>query len=221
MSAATSPVETITMNTATSLAGRPSRHTSRGKGGPSRVPLFALVLAIAALGLLGGEMILRLKAVLAGHLIERALSAHLCDGRSHPPWGWADHHPIARLEAFGPGIRQPVLSSATGSSLAFGAGHLDGTAGIGQPGNCVIAGHRDTVFEGLQRFKAGDSVALQTATGKFRYRVKELLILDKTDTWILDPTPTETLTLLTCYPFDSLIRGPRRYAVVCERVAMD
>jgi len=38
------------------------------------------------------------------------LSAHLEDGKAHPPWGWADMHPIGSIEVPGLAVRRVVLS---------------------------------------------------------------------------------------------------------------
>jgi sortase A len=34
---------------------------------------------------------------------------------------------------------------------------------------------------------------------------------------VLDPTPTATLTLITCYPFDYIGPAPQRFIVRAER----
>jgi len=39
---------------------------------------------------------------------------------------------------------------------------------------------------------------------------------DQTD--LLDPTPQDRLTLLTCYPFGALLRSPWRYVVTASAV---
>jgi len=119
-----------------------------------RLILLGSLLLIGVGGLLlGRHGYLAAKAVVADRLIDRAFLAHLADGRIHRPWGWADMHPIAVLEVGRLGVRRTVLRGASGESLAFGVGHVDGTAPPNAPGNCVLAGHRDRAFAFLADLK--------------------------------------------------------------------
>jgi sortase (surface protein transpeptidase) len=107
----------------------------------------AISLAIAFLFLAGRSTWMGAKSLLAEHLIARAFSAHVRDGDAHVPWSWADVHPVASLEVPRLGIRRHVLTGASGSSLAFGIGHLDGTSPPNGNGNCVLVGHRIDLLE--------------------------------------------------------------------------
>lgn len=181
-----------------------------------RRTLFAvsLVLAVSGVSLLGGQAYMRTKALAAALLIERAWAWHLIDGRPHRPWSWADTHPIARLEIPRLGVRRTVLEGASGSSLAFGLGHVSGTAFPGTPGNAAIAGHRDSWAAFLKDLRAGDEVRLQTRSGDWQgYRVTGIDIVSRHETRVLDPGSSSRLTLITCYPFDGVLRSPWRYVV--------
>ena len=127
---------------------------------------------------------------------------------------------MARLEVPRLGIREIVLSGTSGRSLAFGPGHMDGTAGPGEAGNCVLAGHRDTSFAFLEQLVAGDAVILETPSGRrVEYRVTDLRVVDQRDTWLAAETAIPTLTLVTCWPFHALTSGgPGRYVVRAETV---
>ena len=95
------------------------------------------------------------KAAVASVLIEHALERTLADGRPRAPWAWADFHPVARLRV--PlGLDQPVLSGATGATLAFGLGRVSGHRDWP-----VLAGHRDTWAAFLQDLRVGDRVVLE------------------------------------------------------------
>jgi sortase A len=176
----------------------------------------AALASTAGLTLLREQAYLRAKAWLAGRLIERAYGAHLADGKPHRPWRWADHHPIARIEVPRLGVRRIVLSGASGSSFAFGLGHVDGTALPGEGGNSVVTGHRDSWAAFLGRLRVGDPVLVETRRGTRRYLVRELRVVHKDQTELLDPTAGPQLTFVTCYPFSRLARGPWRYAVTCS-----
>jgi sortase A len=114
----------------------------------------------------------------------------------------------------------PVLAGASGSTLAFGPGHLDGTAAPGTPGHSVIAGHRDTSFTLLGKLRPDDPVSVQGQDGSWRdYRVTGSAIADARLPWQLPTTPhgRSTLTLVTCWPLDAIVPGgPLRYLVFAE-----
>jgi sortase A len=175
----------------------------------------AVLLTLGGLSLLGEQAYLAAKAAVARALITRAFAAHLADGAVHPPWPWADHHPLAELCVDRLGVRRHVLAGASGSSLAFGVGHVDGTTPPGQSGNCALAGHRNTVFRFLQELIVGDTVRLVTARGERRFLVADCLVVTRETSSPLDSTSGDRLTLITCYPFDALRSGPMRYVVIC------
>ena len=179
-----------------------------------RVLLSGAILLLGAGGaLLGRRGYLEAKAVLAGHLIERAFAAHLRDGQPHRPWTWADTYPIAALELDRLGVRRTVLTGASGTSLAFGAGHIDGTARPNRRGNCVLAGHRDGAFAFLEEVRPGDVLRLRVADSVREYVVDGAGVVARTDIAALGPTIDRRLTLVTCYPFAGLLKSPWRYVV--------
>ena len=180
----------------------------------------ALVLALAGGGLLAEQAWLTAKAQLAEVLIRRAFAAHLRDGAPHRPWNWADMHPVAQLEVPRLGVLRTVLSGASGSSLAFGPGHVDGTAAPNAAGNCALAGHRDGSFAFLHDLRMGDHLTLRTRAGSMRYEVRDLLVAEMGDVALLQPTEEPRVTLITCYPFHGLSRSDLRYVVVLQRSAV-
>ncbi|MCP4546890.1 MAG: class GN sortase [bacterium] len=181
------------------------------------IRLTALILLAGGLGLLGQELFLKAKGLLAERLIERAYAAHLEDGGRHRPWSWADHYPLGELAAPQQGVRRLVISGATGPSLAFAAGHVDGTALPDRPGNCVIAGHRDGAFGFLQDLKPGDVLELSCHGSLKQFTVSTIEVLDRTAIEVLESTTEDRLTLITCHPFAALTPGPERYVVRCVR----
>jgi sortase A len=122
--------------------------------------------------------------------------------------------PKIRLEA-------PVLPDTDDETLDRGVGHIEGTAPPGTDGNLGLAGHRDGFFRGLKDIVAGDLVEVDTLEGKDIYRVERTWIVDPEDVWVLDPTPTRSLTLVTCYPFYFIGSAPKRFIVRAGRVADD
>jgi sortase A len=184
-----------------------------------RVVAAIATLLIASGGvLLGGEAWLSGKAALARVLIDRAFAAHLADGAPHRPWSWADTYPIAHLQVPRLGVGRTVLAGASGSSLAFGAGHLDGTALPNRRGNSVVAGHRDGEFAFLERLRAGDALWLTTREGTWRYRVVELSVRSMWDSRVVEARDGRILTLVTCFPFDAAGATDRRFVAVLRAV---
>jgi sortase A len=187
----------------------------------ARLHLTAVAAACVILGglLLGQQVWLAAKAALAAHLIDRAFAAHLVDGKAHPPWSWADTYPVGRLEVPRLGVRRTVLAGASGNSLAFGPGHMNGTVPPNGPGNSVVAGHRDSWFAFLEQLRVGDEVIVTTRDGTRRYRVSRTDVHSMWDTEVAASTRDTRLTLVTCYPFDGLVGSTQRYVVTCEPVA--
>ena len=139
-------------------------------------------------------------------------------GTASKPWPWADTHPVARLVAPGQDADVLVLAGASGRTLAFGPGHLDGSAQPGDPGNAVITAHRDTHFRFLKDAGTGDLIVVERADGASRhFRIKGTYVADHRALRLPRDTDVPTLTLVTCYPFGALDPGgPLRYVVVAE-----
>jgi sortase A len=187
-----------------------------------------VVLALAVLLIAGsavpfaGAGWIHAKAILAQILLDRSWQARLAgiDEGAAKPWPWADTVPVARLQVPRLEVDQIVLAGASGRSLAFGPGHLTGTALPGERGNSVITGHRDTHFDFIGELKTGDTFRLQRPDGTWaRYRVAGGEVVDAR-TAQLDATPDRSaVTLVTCYPFNSRdYNQPWRYAVFGEEI---
>lgn len=120
---------------------------------------------------------------------------------------------LGRIEIPRLNLAVVILQGTTAQTLRLGAGHIDGTAFPGEPGNVGIAAHRDTFFRPLQNIRAGDEILLQTASGFSSYRVESLQIVDPSDVAVLAPSSAPTLTLVTCYPFHFIGSAPERFIV--------
>jgi len=125
---------------------------------------------------------------------------------------------IGKLAAPTLHITTTVLEGSDDATLRRASGHIEDTPLPGDVGNVGIAGHRDTVFRPLKHAKAGDPLVLTTADRVFRYRITRTFIVDPDDVYVLDPTPTPTLTLVTCYPFEYVGHAPRRFIVKADLV---
>lgn len=181
--------------------------------------ILLIVLPLCGMWQIGSASYIHAKAILAQVLLETAWDKTVHGQQEVKPWPWADTWPISRLDVPGLGIDRIVLAGASGSSLAFGPGHLFGSSLPGQQGNTVIAGHRDTHFRFLKDIQEGELIQLQTLTGKtIRYEVSKIIIVHKKEARYLVNTLENKLTLITCYPFNAIRPGgPLRYLVIAKQ----
>ncbi len=179
--------------------------------------LLLIVLPLCGLWFMGQGSYIHAKAVLAQFLLESAWSETLEGQKEVKPWPWADTWPIARLSAPAYGISHIVLAGASGSSLAFGPGHLFGSAKPEEKGNIIISGHRDTHFSFLENIKKGDHIELQSNKKTSAYQVTNIQIIDKTKIETIPVDTEHKLILITCYPFDAIqAGGPLRYMITAK-----
>ena len=181
-----------------------------------------VLLLLIACWAIGDGLYIRAKAVLAQILLETAWQRSVQGETRARPWSWADTWPVARLQAPRLGIDQIVLAGVSGRVLAFGPGHMSGTALLDEGGNTVVSGHRDTHFKWLKALRQDDELVLTLPQGiDRRYRVSDLSVHHESDTAPLAWEGGTRLTLLTCYPFDAIDPGgPLRYAVTAESVGL-
>lgn len=117
-------------------------------------------------------------------------------------------------------LDKPVIHGDDDDSLKQGVGHYAGSTIPGEQGNVVLSGHTNTVFRPLEYVNIGDEVILEVEYGTYKYKVKDIVIVDEEDPEyvITEVVDYERLTLYTCYPFNTLGRAPQRYVVICEFV---
>jgi LPXTG-site transpeptidase (sortase) family protein len=116
------------------------------------------------------------------------------------------------------GFSEIVAEGDGDDTLDVAIGHLPDTPLPWHPGNSAMAGHRDAQFRPLKDVRVGDRLLLQTQHGTLEYELRETLIVDPDDVWVLDPTDERTLTLITCYPFYFVGNAPQRFVIKAEAV---
>ena len=179
----------------------------------------AIVIACVGLSQIASAAYIHAKAIVAQQLIASAWRQQKDGGVARRPWPWADMRPVARLTAPKQGVELYVLDNSSARALAFGPAHVSGTAAPGSWGNAVIVAHRDTHFAFLAKLAVDEEIDVETAKGAVRYRVREVSIVDRNETRVLDAADSAQLTLITCYPFDAVRPGtPLRYVVVADRI---
>ena len=178
------------------------------------------VLALLGLWQVAQAGWIHAKAIVAQELIESAWKEARAGKVARRPWPWADMRPVARLSVPSKRVELFVLDNASNRALAFGPAHVNGTAALGGTGNSVIVAHRDTHFAFLRNLRADDEIDVETSRGSARYRVREVVIVDRNETRVMEAADSPQLTLITCFPFDAVRPGTTlRYVVIADRVA--
>ena len=180
----------------------------------------AFVLLLAGSFLLSDGCWIRAKAVLAQIMLQHAWEETLRTGETTKAWPWADTWPVARLQIERLGVDLIVLEGESGAVLAFGPGHLPATPIAAKKGNCVLSGHRDTSFSFLQDLAEEDVLSLQISDGSIHQFKVSAMFTRRAETLFLQETDSPVLTLITCYPFNSLTPGTAlRYVVFADRMS--
>jgi sortase A len=121
--------------------------------------------------------------------------------------------PLAILRIPKINLEVPVFNDTDDLTLNRGVGRILGTAQIGQTGNLGIAGHRDGFFRGLKDVVQNDVIEIVRPGQTDLYAITQIQIVDPANVSVLAPTSTQTLTLVTCYPFYYVGNAPQRYIV--------
>jgi sortase A len=114
------------------------------------------------------------------------------------------------------GVSEVVAAGDSDATLKVAIGHLSDTPLPWADGNAVLAAHRDTHFRPLRHVQYDDVIRLKTRRGVFDYRVRDRLIVDPDDVWVIAPSKTRRLTLVTCYPFNYVGSAPQRFVVLAD-----
>ncbi len=180
--------------------------------------LIILLLTVSSFAF-GKAAYIHVKAEVAQMMLEDAWQQTLVDQKPHKPWSWADTFPIAKLSVPTQNIEQLVLSGASGRNLAFGPGLLLSSDSPEKQGYTIIGGHRDTHFEFLQDLQIGEAIVVEDKHGnKHQYEITSTEVHNIEQDQIND-RGEEQLTLVTCYPFNTIeTGGPLRYLVHAKKV---
>jgi sortase A len=145
-------------------------------------------------------------------------SRALASSPRSPRAGLAEGALVGRIEIPRLHISTIVFEGTDDNVLSIGVGHLSHTALPGEPGNVVLAAHRDTFFRPLRGVQKYDRISVVTPSGTRRYQVDSTAIVSPNYLEVLAPTPGATLTLVTCYPFEWFGHAPKRFIVRAHEV---
>src|SRR5213593_1252526 len=85
-----------------------------------------------------------------------------------------------------------------------------------EPGNSVLAAHRDTFFRHISELKAGDDIFVERHGQQYHFVVTGKRIVHPADFSVLDTTSEARLTLITCYPVYFIGPAPERLVVFAK-----
>lgn len=136
---------------------------------------------------------------------------------------------IPKINVHAPVVYEPSIQEAdVQKALENGVVHYGNTPVPGQNGNVAIFGHSSNdwwepgnykfVFVLLDKLAPGDQVTLDYNQVRYTYQVTGSQIVDPTDVAVLNPTPTPTLTLITCSPPGTSLR---RLVVTAKQISPD
>ena len=120
---------------------------------------------------------------------------------------------FGRIEIPRLGISTLIAEGTGPKQLDRAVGHVPTTAFPGQPGNCALAGHRDSFLHGLGELRENDVIRIDTLQGTYTYEVEWGKVVGPRQVNVLDATDEPALTLVTCYPFHAVGPAPERFVV--------
>jgi sortase A len=126
---------------------------------------------------------------------------------------------LGRLRIPAIGVDQPLQEGMTLVAINRGPSHWPGTAGPGELGNMVIAGHRTTYtrpFWDLDLLQPGDEMIIETPEATHTYAVTGTEIVTPDALWIADQGFEHTATTFACHP-----KGSARYRIVVQWQLVD
>ncbi|GAA5213267.1 class GN sortase [Corallincola platygyrae] len=180
----------------------------------------ASLMLLSSVFLIDGAWI-KAKAVVAQWLIASSWQSETSESRtdyrvSSLPWPWADTWPMAKLEVPHLNITQYVMAGLDGESLAFGPG-MDPLST--EDSGLLLAGHKDTHFDYLQRLSPGDKVHVTLKNREpWEFEVTATAVVELTPQVRNIVVKENQLALVTCYPFGIEQSDPnKRYLVLAER----
>ncbi len=103
-------------------------------------------------------------------------------------------------------LNLPIVEGVENNKLKVAIGHLLSSAGIGEEGNCIIAGHRNYTYgemlNRLDEVNVGDTIQVKTIDGtSYEYKVYAITVVEPGSKMLFECDEGQhKLTLLTCTP---------------------
>jgi len=101
-------------------------------------------------------------------------------------------------------LDKPIVQGDSWDDLKKGVGQYISSALPGKPGNVVLSAHNDIygqIFRHLDKLATGDEIIISTESRSYIYIVQEVMLVDPTAVWVMEPSGEATTTLISCYPY--------------------
>lgn len=117
------------------------------------------------------------------------------------------------------GSRITVGCETSEEALKERPGWLDTSARPGEPGVCVVYGHRNRRhLRVLEKVELGDEITVTAEDGSvFRYVVTQIDVADDLSEIVIPTVAEPTLMLVTCYPFRYSGNAPQKFVVMAQK----
>jgi len=112
---------------------------------------------------------------------------------------WRIYIPKLKVDAI-------LVYGTTPAKLAQGPGVYPEGVKPGEPGNLVIAGHRNAYgnwFRHLDKLVEGDVIYVTVNNTAYFYEVERVFVIKPTDWSVIKPVGYDVVTLTTCHPYGS------------------
>ncbi|HSM57547.1 MAG TPA: class D sortase [Candidatus Sulfomarinibacteraceae bacterium] len=109
-----------------------------------------------------------------------------------------------RIQIEAIGVDSSVYQGQDWEQLKKGVGQYIGSGPPGRPGNLVLAAHNDIygeIFRDLDQLERGDEIVISSERQTYTYVVRETIVVEPTETWVMEPTDHASVTLISCYPY--------------------
>ena len=101
-------------------------------------------------------------------------------------------------------VDSSVYQGQDWEQLKKGVGQYVNAATPGREGNLVLAAHNDIygeIFRNLDQLQQGDEIIISSERQRYTYVVREIAIVQPTETWVMARTKHASTTLVSCYPY--------------------
>ena len=169
------------------------------------------------LGLFGiaKASLMPIKAIIGQHYLEVAWKESLKNNKLSKPWKSADFYMIGELIVPKFKISRVILNSVSGEALAWSIGRVNNVGYSSSRGPIILAGHRDSHMQFMSKLNIGDKIELVMSDGVLKiYEISHLEVTDKPELKLLSNSiNSDSLILTTCWPFQSIKNGQKRYLI--------
>ena len=116
------------------------------------------------------------------------------------------------------GSRIAVGCETSEAALKERPGWHNTSARPGEPGVCVVYGHRNRRhLRVLEKVELGDEITVTAEDGSvYRYVVTQIDVVDDLSEIVIPSVAEPTLMLVTCYPFRYSGNAPQKYIVIAK-----